>query len=77
VRIDLGKRTADVLVSDEELAERRVALAAGGGYRYPESQTPWQEIQRGLVDELSEGMVLRPAVKYQRIAEKGLPRDNH
>jgi dihydroxy-acid dehydratase len=77
VRIDLGKRTANVLVADEELVERRVALAAAGGYEYPESQTPWQEIQSGLIDELSHGMVLRPAVKYQRIAAKGLPRDNH
>jgi dihydroxy-acid dehydratase len=77
VRIDLGKRTADVLVSDAELAERRAALAAAGGYSYPASQTPWQEIQRGLIDELSDGMVLKPAVKYQRIASKGLPRDNH
>ena len=78
VRVDLGKRTADMLVSDEQLAERRAALEQAGGYRYPESQTPWQEIQRGLVDELSNGMVLKPAVKYQRIAEtKGIPRDNH
>jgi dihydroxy-acid dehydratase len=78
VRVDLGKRTADVLVSDDELATRRAALEETGGYKYPESQTPWQEIQRGLVDELSHGMVLKPAVKYQRIAEtKGLPRDNH
>jgi dihydroxy-acid dehydratase len=78
VRVDLGKRTADVLVSDAELAARREALAKAGGYRYPESQTPWQEIQRGLVDELSNGMVLKPAVAYQRIAEtKGVPRDNH
>jgi dihydroxy-acid dehydratase len=78
VRVDLGKRTADVLVSDEELATRRAALEQAGGYQYPESQTPWQEIQRGLVDELSHGMVLKPALKYQRIAEtKGLPRDNH
>jgi dihydroxy-acid dehydratase len=31
-----------------------------------------------MVDELSHGMVLKPAVKYQRIAKtKGLPRDNH
>ena len=74
MRIDLGKRTADILVSDEELATRREALAQAGGYEYPESQTPWQEIQRGLVDELSNGMVLKPAVKYQRIAEtKGVP----
>jgi dihydroxy-acid dehydratase len=78
VRIDLGKRTADILVSAEELEARRAELAQAGGFAYPESQTPWQEIQRGLVDELSNGMVLKPAVAYQRIAEtKGVPRHNH
>ncbi|HRK19869.1 MAG TPA: IlvD/Edd family dehydratase [Hyphomicrobiaceae bacterium] len=78
VRIDLKKRTADILISAEEIKKRYDALAKAGGYKYPESQTPWQEIQRGIVDELSEGMVLKPAVKYQRIAKtKGLPRDNH
>jgi len=78
VRIDLNRRTADILISPAELAKRREALAKSGGYKVPESQTPWQEIQRGMVDELSHGMVLKPAVKYQRIAEKkGLPRDNH
>ena len=42
------------------------------------TRRPWQEIQRGLVDEFSEGMVLKPAVKYQKIAAtKGIPRDNH
>ncbi|HYP71360.1 MAG TPA: dihydroxy-acid dehydratase, partial [Variovorax sp.] len=78
VRIDLKKRSANMLVSDEELAKRRAKLEAAGGYRYPASQTPWQEIQRSVVGELNEGMVLKPAVKYQRIHEtKGLPRDNH
>ncbi len=78
VRIDLAKRTADILISVDELAKRRKALMDAGGYKYPESQTPWQEIQRGMVDELSHGMVLKPAVKYQRIAAtKGIPRDNH
>ena len=78
VRIDLGKRTANILISDAELAKRREALKAAGGYKYPAHQTPWQEIQRGIVDELSNGMVLKPAVKYQKIAEtKGVPRDNH
>jgi len=78
VRIDLNKRTVDMLISKEELEKRHAALRAQGGYQSPESQTPWQEIQRGMVDELSEGMVLKPAVKYQRIAEtKGVPRDNH
>ncbi len=78
VRIDLNKRTADILVSKEELEKRKTALMAAGGYKYPDHQTPWQEIQRGLVNELSEGAVLKNAVKYQRIAEKkGIPRDNH
>ena len=78
VRIDLAKRTADILISASELTKRRDALAKSGGYKVPESQTPWQEIQRGMVDELSNGMVLKPAVKYQRVAEtKGIPRDNH
>ncbi|NOU07911.1 MAG: dihydroxy-acid dehydratase family protein [Hyphomicrobiaceae bacterium] len=78
VRIDLKKRTADILISADEIKKRYAALAKAGGYKYPESQTPWQEIQRGIVDELSEGMVLKPAVKYQKIAAtKGIPRDNH
>ncbi len=78
VRIDLAKGTADILISSEEIATRKADLTDAGGYKYPDHQTPWQEIQRGIVDELSEGMVLKPAVKYQRIAEtKGIPRDNH
>jgi dihydroxy-acid dehydratase len=78
VRIDLKKRTADVLISDAELKKRHADLVKAGGYKYPASQTPWQEIQRGIVDELSNGMVLKPAVKYQRVAAKmGIPRDNH
>ena len=78
LRVDLGKRTADILVSDEELEARRAELVQAGGYAYPESQTPWQEIQRGLADELSNGMVLKPAIRYQRVAHtKGLPRHNH
>src|SRR5215472_15338881 len=78
VRIDLRKGTADILISKAELAERRAAIEKRGGYKYPASQTPWQEIQRGMVDQLADGMVLRRAVKYERVAEKmGIPRDNH
>ena len=78
VRIDLNKRSADILISAEEYAQRQETLANEGGFRIPESQTPWQEIQRSMVGELSEGMVLKPAVKYQKIAlTKGVPRDNH
>ena len=77
VRIDLRKGTADMLISAEELAERRAALKKNGGYHYPPSQTPWQEIQREMVDQLSDGMVLEPAVRFQRVAQKFVPRNNH
>jgi dihydroxy-acid dehydratase len=77
VRIDLNKGTADMLISPAELAERAVALKKNGGYHYPPSQTPWQEIQRAMLDQLGGGMVLEPAVKFQRVAQKFVPRDNH
>jgi dihydroxy-acid dehydratase len=78
VRIDLRKGTANILISDEELARRRKDLEAAGGYKYPASQTPWQEMQRAVVGQMGTGMVLENAVKYQKIDEtKGIPRDNH
>jgi dihydroxy-acid dehydratase len=77
VRIDLNKGTADILISADELNTRRAALKKSGGYPYPPSQTPWQEIQRSIVEQLGDGMVLEPAVKYQRVAQTSVPRDNH
>jgi xylonate dehydratase len=77
VRIDLRKGTANIMISRAELAKRRATLERQGGFHYPQSQTPWQEIQRSMVDQLADGMVLKPAVKYQHIAEKSIPRDNH
>ncbi len=77
VRIDLNRGTADMLISPAELAERRMALKRDGGYHYPPSQTPWQEIQRALVDQLANGMVLEPAIKYQHVAQSFIPRDSH
>jgi dihydroxy-acid dehydratase len=78
VRIDLNTGEANVLVEEAELANRRSALDARGGFAIPASQTPWQEIQRSMVDQFSEGMVLKPAIKYQRVAKvSGVPRHNH
>ncbi|MBU3746469.1 MAG: dihydroxy-acid dehydratase family protein [Burkholderiaceae bacterium] len=74
VRIDQAKRRADMLISDDELAARRAA------WKPPEleHQTPWQELQRAKVGQLSSGACLDFAVKYQRISiTKGIPRDNH
>ncbi|KAI1182742.1 dihydroxy-acid dehydratase [Nemania serpens] len=79
LRVDLDKRRVDfVSVSDEELRERRRRLEAEGGYRAPPSHTPWQDLFRREVGGLSEGMVLRRATQFQRVAQTyGAPRDNH
>lgn len=78
VRIDLKKRTANILISDVELAQRRADLQKRGGFPYPRSQTPWQEIQRSMVAQFDEGMVLKPAVEFRDVAHVSpVPRDNH
>jgi len=78
IRIDLRRNSADMLVPEDELADRRRAFEAAGGYKYPPHQTPWQEIHRGLVGQMETGAVLEPAVRYQRIAQTmGIPRDSH
>jgi dihydroxy-acid dehydratase len=77
VRIDLRKCTADMLVPMEELAERARAFEAAGGYDAPESQSPWQQYFREKVGRFDEGMILEDADKYQDIARRFMPRDNH
>ncbi len=74
IRIDLRRRTADMLITDEELAQRR------RDFKPPEliSQTPWQEIYRAHAGQLATGAVLENAVNFQRVAEVfGVPRDSH
>jgi dihydroxy-acid dehydratase len=78
IRIDLRRGTANMLVPEDELAQRRQALKDAGGYPFPASQTPWQELQRATVGQLQSGAVLEPAVKYQRLAQtQGVPRHSH
>jgi dihydroxy-acid dehydratase len=78
IRIDLNDFSANIMISNEELAKRRSDLVAKGGFEMPESQSPWQQYFRELVTPFSEGMVLRDAPNYQAIAQtKGTPRDNH
>jgi dihydroxy-acid dehydratase len=73
VRIDLRKRSANMLVSDAELERRKAQVKI----KLRPSETPWQELYRANVAQLSEGMFLKPAVKYTRVAKKHVPRDNH
>ena len=77
IRIDLKQRRVDVLLDENELAARRAALDAAGGYAQPESQSPWQEIFREKVRPFSEGMVFEGATEYRDITSRGLPRNNH
>jgi dihydroxy-acid dehydratase len=74
VRFDLRKRSADILISAEELAKRRAA------WKPPElvNQSPWQELARRYVGQLATGGCLDFATRYQRIDETfGVPRHNH
>jgi dihydroxy-acid dehydratase len=77
VRVDLNSYRVDVLLSEEELAARARALENAGGYVMRPNQTPWQQYFRDLVGPLSEGMVLRDADTYQRVAQMHKPRHNH
>src|SRR5580698_2342583 len=78
VRIDLNKGSADRLITAEELASRRAALEKDGGYQYPPSQTPWQEIYRSTVGQQATGACLELATRYHDIAGTvGVARDNH
>ena len=72
IRIDLGKRRCDMLVDEAELARRRTEPLPP----VPASQTPWQEMYRAHVGQLSEGGVLEFAVKYRGVADV-TPRHNH
>jgi dihydroxy-acid dehydratase len=74
IRIDLKTNRVDMLVTPAEIARRRAERAV---IDVPASQTPWQEIHRDLVGQFDTGAVIESAVKYQRIAARGIPRDSH
>ena len=77
LRVDLGRCEVRLLVDDDEITQRRQRLDAQGGYPYPAHQTPWQEIQRTLIEPLDRGMTLRGADAYRDVARQSPPRDNH
>lgn len=77
LRVDLAKGEVRLLIEEAELDARRTQLEQQGGYRYPAHQTPWQEIQRTLVEPLDQGMTLKGATRYRDVARQHPPRDNH
>ena len=74
IKIDLNKKRADLLLEDEVIRER----LKNNNYKYPDNQTPWQEISRKFTGQLSEGACLNLEESYFDIANsKGIPRDSH
>jgi dihydroxy-acid dehydratase len=75
IRIDLLKRQADVKLTPAQIEARKKEM---GPFKFPPSHTPWEEIYRENVGQLSEGMVFEKAIKYQKIAQTyPVPRRNH
>ncbi|WP_437734681.1 IlvD/Edd family dehydratase [Sorangium sp. So ce1335] len=74
IQVDLRRRRVDVLLSDEEIEQRRKSITTP----HRESQTPWQELYRSSVGPLSTGACFEPAIRYQRLVQlRGLPRHSH
>ena len=72
IRIDLNLGTLDVLLEDSELQKRRNRLQI----KEIENQTPWQEIYRDTVGQLSSGGIIELAAKYRKIRHT-IPRHSH
>ncbi|QIB08112.1 MULTISPECIES: IlvD/Edd family dehydratase [Pseudomonas] len=74
LKVDLNTRTVNLLIDDAEMARRRLEWTPN----IPPSQTPWQELYRQLVGQLSTGGCLEPATLHLRvIARSGEPRHSH
>ena len=72
VKVDLKNRRVDVLVSDEEIEQRRAALPAA----QLRHDSPWQELYRAHVGQLETGACLDFAVGYRDL-RKVVPRHSH
>ena len=75
LRVDLNARSVDVLLDDGELERRRAEWTPN----LPPAQTPWQELYRQLVGQLSTGGCLEPATLHLKVIarEGGIPRHSH
>ena len=53
-------------------------LEKSGGYKVPPSKRRGRKSSARTTDQLAQGMVLKGATKFQRVAKTmGIPRDNH
>ncbi|VVO26056.1 L-arabonate dehydratase [Pseudomonas fluorescens] len=75
LRVDLNARSVNLLVDEAEMTRRRAEWTPN----IPASQTPWQELYRQLVGQLSTGGCLEPATLHMRVIARsgGEPRHSH
>ncbi len=74
IKIDLNNSRIDLLISDNEIENRRKNT------KTPQlkNQTPWQEIARSMVGQLETGACLETESLYLDITKtKGMPRHSH
>ena len=72
IKIDLNQGSLDVMLDESELDQRRNAIES----KQIEHQTPWQEIYRETVGQLSGGGIIELAAKYKKIRNT-IPRHSH
>ena len=72
LRIDLNQGSLDVMLDKSELQKRHHELKT----EEIENQTPWQEIYRNTVGQLSSGGIIELAAKYKKI-KNTIPRHSH
>ena len=74
IKIDLNNSRIDLLISNEEIENRKKNA------KIPKliNQTPWQEISRKMVGQLETGACLETETIYLDITRtKGMPRHSH
>ena len=72
IKIDLNQGSLDVMLDESELDHRRNVIQS----QQIEHQTPWQEIYRETVGQLSGGGIIELAAKYKKIRNT-IPRHSH
>ena len=74
VKVDLIEKRVDVMIDQSIIDERMQKIQ----FKFPANQTPWQEIARNYVGQLSDGACLNTKEEYFDVSKtKGVPRDNH
>ena len=74
VKVDLIEKRVDVMIDQSIIDERMQKIQ----FKFPSNQTPWQEIARNYVGQLSDGACLNTKEEYFDVSKtKGVPRDSH